>query len=126
VPGSYSPYGPARRPGGKPAAAPEYRVLVHRKFAAQWDELVGRVGVRSAQQFWDHVAYTPGQPPVVNSACKLRGKAAKPKATGFSSTYHYEISGAGRIDYQYNGEYVGERGDPHGVVWILTVDLGSH
>ncbi len=99
---------------------------MHRKFASLWDELVARVGVRSAQQFWDHVAQTPGQPPVVNSACKLRGKAAKPKEPGFSPTYHYEISSAGRINYQYNSEYVGARGDPHGVVWILTVDLGSH
>ena len=44
-----------------------------------------------------------------------------------SKTIHYEITGAGRIDYQFNPSATeGPRGDPHGVVKILTIDLGSH
>ena len=30
-------------------------------------------------------------------------------APGFSRTVHYEISGAGRIDYQFNDAYRGTR-----------------
>lgn len=37
---------------------------------------------------------------------------------GFSRTVHYEISGAGRIDYQYHDSYAGgDHGDPHPVVF---------
>jgi hypothetical protein len=40
---------------------------------------------------------------------------------------HYEITGAGRIDFQYNAATTeGDRGDPHSVVKILTIDLTSH
>jgi hypothetical protein len=43
----------------------------------------------------------------------MRGKHADPKAPGFSKTVHYEITGAGRIDYQWNATYTGEAsGDP--------------
>jgi hypothetical protein len=63
----------------------------------------------------------------VNSSTVLRGKAGKPKFEGGSRTIHYEISGAGRINYQYVNEYrEGARGDAHRVVFILTIDLGSH
>jgi hypothetical protein len=56
-----------------------------------------------------------------------RGKHAAPKAPGFSKTIRDEITGAGRIDYPWNATYThGAAGDPHGVVWILTIDLGSH
>ncbi|MGW4631815.1 hypothetical protein [Nocardia sp. NPDC004415] len=57
----------------------------------------------------------------------LRGKHHGPKGVGYSRTIHYEISGAGRIDYQYcNDTTEGDRGDVHAVVKILTIDLGSH
>jgi hypothetical protein len=56
------PFPPARRPGGRPAAKPRYRVLVHRKFADLWASLPERVGLAAAQQFYDHVAKTPDQP----------------------------------------------------------------
>ena len=39
---------------------------------------------------------------------------------------HYEISGAGRLDFQYNDAYVGLRGDPHPVVFIPRIELASH
>ena len=53
--------------------------------------------------------------------------AAAPKWPGYSKTIHYEITGARRINYQFNPAATGgARGDPHGVVKILTIDLGSH
>jgi hypothetical protein len=101
--------------------------LVHHQYLATWNQLVGRVGLTNAQQFWDHVAMTPGQPPRVGSSTVMKGKHAAAKWPGYSKTIHYEISGAGRIDYQYNPAATeGARGDPHGVVRILTIDLGSH
>lgn len=64
---------------------------------------------------------------MINSATILRGKAGKPKFEGGSRTIHYEVSGAGRIDYQYVDDYRdGDHGDPHRVVFVLTIDLGSH
>jgi hypothetical protein len=127
VTGAYSPFQPAARPGERPPDKPSYRVLVHRKFAHLWEQLPQRVGLESAQQFYDHVAHTPGQPPKVNSSSYLRGKAGAPKFDGGSRTIHYEISGAGRINYQFVNAYTsGEHGDPHPVVFILSIDLGSH
>ena len=123
---SYRPFEPARRPGGRPSAKPRYRVLVHRKFADMWASLPERVGLSAAQQFYDHVASTPGQPSAINRTGVLRGKAGDPMAPGFSRTIHYEISGAGRIDYQYCDAYLGARGDPHSVVFIRAINLTSH
>lgn len=57
----------------------------------------------------------------------MKGKHAAPKWPGYSKTIHYEITSAGRIDYQFNPAATeGARADPHGVVKILTIDLGSH
>jgi hypothetical protein len=122
---SYRPYAPAQRPG-KPDAKPPFRVLVHHQFLDIWSELEKTVGLESVQQFWDHVAFTPGSIPPINRSSILKGKAGRPQEPGFSKTIHYEISGAGRINYQWNPAYVGSKGDPHGVVWILTITLGSH
>ncbi len=124
---AYSPQVPAKRPGGKPSRKPRYRVLVHKRFLDRWIELPTRVGMESAQQFFDHVADTPGVPPRVNSTTYLRGKAGRPREPGFSRTIHYEISGAGRIDYQFSDAYrTTPDGDEHAVVFILTIDLSSH
>jgi hypothetical protein len=104
-----------------------FRVLVHRQFLGIWNELPARVGLANAQQFWDHVAMMPGQPPAVGTSSVMKGRHAAPKWSGYSRTIHYEITGAGRIDYQFNPAATeGERGDPHGVVKILAIDLGSH
>lgn len=125
--GAYQPFEPARRPGGKPAEKPAYRVLVHRQYQSLWDELPRRVGLESAQQFYDHVSRAPGMPAIINRTTILAGRAGRPIAGGFSRTIHYEISGAGRINYQYNDAYIGgAKGDAHGVVFILTIDLSSH
>jgi hypothetical protein len=121
------PYSPARRPGGRPSRKPRYRVLVHRQYRRLWDALIERVGLQSAQQFYDYVANMPGQPPSVGTTTVLMGRAALPTGPGFSRTIHYEISGAGRINFQFNDAYSeGARGDPHPIVRILTIDLGSH
>lgn len=99
---------------------------MHRQYAAVWQALAERVGQEAAQQFYDHVAHTPGSPPQVGSATILKGAAGRPKEPGFSRRIHYEISGAGRIDYEFNDAYVGLHGDPHPVVRILSIDLSSH
>lgn len=124
---SYQPFEPARRPGGRPDAAPAWRVLVHRKYRHQWNGLENRVGTQQAQQFWDHVAQTPNTPPEVGSSTILRGKIGLPIGPGWSRTVHYEITGAGRINYQYNpGHRTSPDGDAHPVVIIRTIELGSH
>ncbi len=126
-PGAYRPFVAARSPGGRPRDRPDYRVLVHRQYVEVWNELADRVGLTAARQFWDHVSATPGRPPEVGSSTMLRGKHHGPKWPGYSRTIHYEISGAGRIDYQYCSDTrEGAEGDPHAVVKILTIDLGSH
>lgn len=112
---------------GAPATKPAFRVLVHHGYLEVWNSLAERVGPMNAQQFWDHVAMTPGQPPKVGTSSVMKGKYAAPKWTGYSKTVHYEISSAGRIDYQWSARATeGARGDPHGVVRILTIDLGPH
>lgn len=83
--------------------------------------------MENAQQFWDHVALTPGLPPRVGAACILKGKAGHPAGPEFSRTVHYEITGAGRIDFQFSDRFrVRPGGDEHKVVRILTIALGSH
>lgn len=124
--GSYQPFVPARRPGGSPPRKPRYRVLVHHQYSDLWDELPRRVGLASAQQFYDHVAHTPHEAPAINRATILAGRANRPIGAGFSRTIHYEISGAGRVNYQYNPAFTGARGDAHPVVFILTINLSSH
>lgn len=125
--GAYRPYMPAARPGGRPPTQPTYRVLVHRQYKELWEALPRRVGLESAQQFYDHVAHKPGESPQVGSSTLLRGRAGQPREPGFSRTIHYEISGAGRIDYQFHDAYRGgAQGDPHRVVFILTISLSSH
>ena len=126
-PGAYRPHVAARRPGGGPGAKPPFRVLVHRQFIDAWNSLAERVGLENAQHFRDHVAFTPGEYPRVGTSSVMKGKHNGPKWPGYSKTIHYEISGAGRIDYQYNASSTeGAEHDVHGVVKILTIDLGSH
>jgi hypothetical protein len=57
----------------------------------------------------------------------MKGKHNAPKWPGYSKTIHYEITGAGRIDYQFTPSASdGARGDSHGVVKIMSIDLASH
>lgn len=85
--GAYDPEVPAKRPGGKPNNAPKYRILVHRKYEAAWNQIVERVGMQQAQQFWDHVAYTPGIKDPIANTCFLRGKAGVPKRQRIFKNY---------------------------------------
>ncbi len=101
--------------------------MVHKQYLDEWNALAERAGIEKAQLFWDHVAYTPDSPPKIGRSCFMKGKHNGPQWDGYSKTVHYEISGAGRIDYQYNAASTeGERGDPHGVVKILIIDHSSH
>lgn len=127
TPDAYQPYVPATSPGGRPATRPRYRVLVHRQYLDRWRELPARVGLENARQFYTHVANTPGSPPIIGRSSYLRGRAGEPTGPGFSRTIHYEVSGAGRIDYQYHDTFTGGAGgDPHPVVRIVRIDLTSH
>jgi len=124
---AYQPFVPAARPITKPTVKPTYRVLVHRKFLNHWNEMVTRVGQQQAQQFWDHVSKTPGVTSAIASTTILRGKAGQPMGAGWSKTYHYEVSGAGRIDYQFHNAFkTGADGDPHPIVAIMTINFSSH
>ena len=124
---AYQPFRPARRPGGKPEQAPTYRVLVHHQYKAHYDELVARVGIKQAQQFWDHISHIPGEPDPIAPTCIMRGSAGRPRGPGWSKTRHYEISSSARINYQYNDIFKTRHDDlPHKVVGILTIDYSSH
>lgn len=124
---AYDPNVPAKRPGGKPDKKPKYRVLVHKRYLGHYSELADRVGLKQAQQFWDHVSHDPGNPDPIAQTCYLRGQAGRPKGPGWSRTIHYEVSSSARIDYQYCGTYTTEPdGDPHPVVAILTINYSSH
>lgn len=126
-PGAYRPFVAARAPAGRPVVRPGWRVLVHRKSLATWMSLPDLLGLETAQQVWDHLTTRPDGPPDVGSSVLLRGHHHVGKWPGYSRTVHFEISGAGRIDYQYNARADdGSMGDPHAVVKILHIDLGSH
>lgn len=123
---AYSPYAPARRPGGKPGEKPNYRVLIHHKYLDRWDALVERVGLANAQRAWDHLAMQPGSPPLIGQCSKMRGMAKHAK-DGWSHIYHYEASSMARIDYQFHpGIQVSEGMEACPVVRILRLELGSH
>lgn len=124
---AYHPFWVTSRPGGKPLVAPEYRILVHRSFWDKWEDIVSRVGLESAVQFWDHIAWTPGQTPSVNRSSFLRGRFGAPMGEGWSKTIHYEISSMARINYQYHNEFQRAVGtDLHKVVAIRSINYSSH
>lgn len=126
-PKAYKPFAATRRPGGPPSSKPKYRVLVHRQYADRWAELGDRVGVQAAQAFWEHASHTPGVLSGVAKTTILKGKPGRPKGPGWSPTYHYEVSGAGRINYQFHNSYkTTPDGDEHAVVFILSIDYSSH
>lgn len=102
-------------------------MLVHRQYIDEYNELVTRCGLESAQQFWDHVANTPGAISVINGTTVLKGKAGRPDVDGFSRTIHYEISGAARINFQFCDAYrTGPDDEPHSIVRIKTITFTSH
>lgn len=124
---AYQPQVPAKRPGGKPAIRPAYRVLVHRKYLSMWERLPDAVGLQQAQQFWDHIAQNPGGQPATAGTSLLRGKAGAPAGDGWSRTVHYELSSKARANYQFHDNFITSDGvDAHPVVFVLTLDFSSH
>lgn len=122
---AYQPHVPLRRPGGKPDEAPAYRVLVHRKYEKAWEQHVLGSGLQSAQQCWDHLAFSPNKVPQINSSTKLRGKNFAAK-NGFSAVMHYRVGKAARVDYRYHDAYTGgAEGDLHPVVMIDWIGPSS-
>ncbi|MEV5703943.1 hypothetical protein [Actinoallomurus sp. NPDC052274] len=100
---------------------------MHRQFLGHYQELTERVGIKQAQQFWDHVSQRPGQPDPIAQTTVLKGAAGRPKDPGWSRTIHYELTSSARIDYQYCDKYKASfDGDPHPVVVILTINYSSH
>ena len=101
-------------------------MLIHKRLLPKWEELVKRAGIQGAQQFWDHVSDRPDQPPRLGTCTPLKGKHNAGR-DGWSRRYHYEISGAGRIDYEFHPQYnSGGLGDKHPVVRIICLDWSSH
>lgn len=120
--GAHRPYVPARAPLGKPANEPVWRVVVHRQLLQKWDELASRVGKANAEQLWDFLSRQPDRPSPYGCVSPMRGA---PK--GAKKTWHYEVSGAGRVDYQYEPAHIATPGkDPHPTVFIVGIDYGSH
>jgi len=65
------------------------------------------------------------QPSTALGYSGVKPAVRSPRVSPEPSTY--EISGAGRIDYQFNDAYTGGTvGDPHPVVFILSINLSSH
>lgn len=124
---AYQPLQPAKRPGSRPKDAPNYRVLVHRHYVDHYKRLVDAVGLQQAQQFWDHIAHLPDQPPAIAGSCILRGRAGHPMGAGWSRTVHYELSSMARANYQYHKTFkTSAEGDEHPIVAIMTINLSSH
>lgn len=99
---------------------------MHGQYAGAWQDLADRAGLENAQQFYDHITQTPDQHPKVGTSGMLRGNHNKGK-NGWSRRVHYEITGAGRIDYEYHATYkTSADGDEHAVVRILVINLSSH
>lgn len=122
---AYKPHVPVRRPGGQPAKKPPYRVLVHRKYDDAWRQWVLGSGLQSAQQCWDHLAFTPNRPLQINSSTRLRGKNFAAK-DGFSAVLHYRVGKAARVDYRFHDAFTGgDEGDAHRIVKIDWVGPSS-
>jgi hypothetical protein len=102
-------------------------VLIHKRYKRHYDQLVEKVGLQQAQQFWDHLASAPGEPSPIASISILRGKAGRSAGGDWSRVHHYELTSKARADYRYNDKFkTGSDGDPHRVVEIVTINYSSH
>ncbi len=53
--------------------------------------------------------------------------AYDPYKEGWSDVHHYEVTGAGRINYQFHPDDAGgAKGDQHAVVKVTSIDMSSH
>jgi hypothetical protein len=101
-------------------------VIVHHKHVRAWNRILDMCGESNAGELWYHLTTQPDQPPRLGTVTMMKGGHKAATADGMSRVHHYEITGGGRVDYRYNREYVASQGDPHPVVQIISVDLGSH
>jgi hypothetical protein len=101
--------------------------VVHRQHYESWAALADRCGLQNAQQLWDHLTVSPDRPPRLGTVTRMKGKNNAALADGTSGVHHYEITGAGRVDYRFNPKFIAKPGgDEHAVVFIISIDLGSH
>ena len=126
-PGAYRPFVAARYPAdGSPSIKPQWRVIVHRQHLADWNRLGEVCGESNAKELWDHLTARPDQKPLLGSVTPMKGRQYAAK-DGMSRVFHYRVTGAARVDYRFHPEYrTSENGDPHQVVQIVSIDLGSH
>lgn len=96
--------------------------MVHRQLAERWDELVPRAGVASAHQLWEYLTTQPDRPSPYGCVSPWRGQKK-----GQTQTWHYEVSGAGRVDFQIDAAHVATPGrPPHPTVFIVGISYSSH
>lgn len=126
-PKSYRPFVVARYPAtGKAPVKPSWRILVHRKHLERWNSIASVCGESNAGELWLHLATQPDQRPRLGTVTPMKGNQHGKQADGTSRVYHYEVSGAARVDYRFNAEAKAGKGDKHPVVWIVSIELGSH
>lgn len=125
-PKSYRPFVAARRPRSKAEVKPEWRILVHRKHVKTWNNIPDVCGESNAGELWLHLATQPDKPPRLGTVTPMKGRQYGETDEGLSRVYHYELSGAGRVDYRYCRTFVSEKGDEHAIVQIISIDLTSH
>lgn len=127
-PKAYQPFVAARCPSsGKPVVKPVWRVLVHRKHVADWNRIREVCGEQNGLELWRHLTTRPDQKPLLGTVTPMKGRQYAGTPGGMSRVYHYEITGAARLDYRYNAQYrTGRHGDPHKIVQIVSIQLGSH
>jgi hypothetical protein len=125
---AYSPFVPAKRPGGRPESKPEYRILVHKRFLNKWEEIAERIGLEQAKKLYDSISSSPWKFPDGVNGGILKGKSGKPESEGFSRTHHWRVPGsATRVDYQYHNEFTQPPlKDPHKIVKIININYSSH
>ena len=125
-PGANPPYVPAPNLGGRPQSAPRFLVLVHRQHWERWIDIANRCGLRNARELSDHLSQRADQLPLLGTVTKMKGKLGKAQ-NGMSAVYHYEITGAARIDFRYKyGHQSTPDRTPRDTVFIVGIDFGSH
>ncbi|GAA3058860.1 MULTISPECIES: hypothetical protein [Actinomycetes] len=127
-PKAYRPFVAARYPAsGQPVEKPVWRVIVHRKHVDAWNRILDLCGESNAQELWQHLTTRPDQQPLLGTVTPMKGRRYGPTADGMSRVYHYEVTGAARVDYRFNPNYrTSVDGDPHRIVQIISISLGSH
>lgn len=127
-PKAYAPYVSARYPApGSPDDKLTWRVLVHRKHLEEWKRIFEVCGDSNARELWIHLTTRPDQKPLLGTVTPMKGRQNGPTADGTSRVHHYEVTGGARVDYRHNSNFrVNGSGDPHRVVQIVLIKLGSH